>query len=144
MPLPAPRPNLVIRYAYLWHAAHLRGQEEGSKDRPCVIALTTPAAEGQTIVTVLPITHTPPGDPGEAVEIPLATKQRLGLDSEKSWVVCSEVNRFVWPGPDLRPVPGRSGDVVYGDLPYRLFERIKQRVLQLHTARRLRAVARSH
>jgi hypothetical protein len=101
VPLPAPRPNLVIHYAYLWHATHLRGQEEGSKDRPCVIELTTPAAEGQTIVTVLPITHTPPGDPGEAVEIPLATKQRLGLDSEKSWVVCSEVNRFMWPGPDL-------------------------------------------
>lgn len=143
MPLPAPRPNLVIRYAYLWHDDHLRGQEEGSKDRPCVIVLTTPAAEEQTLVTVLPITHTPPGDPGEAVEIPLATKQRLGLDFEKSWVVCSEVNRFVWPGPDLRSIPGRFGDVVYGDLPYRLFEQIKQRVLALYTARRLRTVARS-
>jgi len=142
VPLPAPRPNLVICYAYLWHGDHLRGQEEGSKDRPCVIVLTAPA-EGQTLVTVLPITHTPPGDPEEAVEIPLATKQRLGLDSEKSWVICSEVNRFVWPGPDLRPIPGRFGDIVYGDLPYRLFEQIKQRVLALYTARRLRTVARS-
>jgi hypothetical protein len=143
VPLPPPRPNLVIRYAYLWHADHLRGQEKGDKDRPCVIALTTAVAEGQTLVTVLPITHTPPGNPEEAVEIPLATKQRLGLDSEKSWVICSEINRFIWPGPDLRPIPGRSGDIVYGDLPYRLFEQIKQRVLQLYTARRLRAVARS-
>ena len=132
----------MICYAYLWHGDHLRGQEEGSKDRPCVIVLTAPA-EGQTLVTVLPITHTPPGDPEEAVEIPLATKQRLGLDSEKSWVICSEVNRFVWPGPDLRPIPGRFGDIVYGDLPYRLFEQIKQRVLALYTARRLRTVARS-
>jgi hypothetical protein len=133
----------VIRYAYLWHADHLRGQEEGGKDRPCVIALTTPAAEGQTLVTVLPITHAPPGDPEEAVEIPLATKQRLGLDPEKSWVICGEINRFVWPGPDLRSIPGRPGDIVYGDLPYRLFEQIKERMLRLYAARRLRAVARS-
>ncbi len=39
-------------------------------------------------------------------EIPLATKRRLDLDKEASWVITTEVNRFVWPGPDIRKVPG--------------------------------------
>lgn len=59
-----------------------------------------------TRVTVLPITHTPPEDPSVCVEIPAETKNRLGLDSEPSWIVLSEGNEFMWPGPDLRPVPG--------------------------------------
>jgi hypothetical protein len=143
MPFPAPHPGLVLHYAYLWHAEHKQGQEEGIKDRPCVIVLTAEDANGETVVTVLPVTHTPPFDPAAAVEIPLATKQRLGLDSEKSWVICSEINRFVWPGPDLRPIPGRSGAIAYGTLPPRLFQQIKERLLSLAEARSLRAVARS-
>jgi hypothetical protein len=39
------------------------------------------------MVTVLPISHTPPADPELAVELPAATKRRLGLDDERSWVV---------------------------------------------------------
>jgi mRNA-degrading endonuclease toxin of MazEF toxin-antitoxin module len=143
MPLPSPHPGLVIHYAYLWHAEHNQGQEEGIKDRPCVIVLTAEGAAGETVVTVLPITHTPPSDPGAAVEIPLPTKQRLGLDPERSWVICSEINRFVWPGPDLRAIPGRPGEIAYGTLPPRLFQQIKQCLLSLADARRLRAVARS-
>jgi hypothetical protein len=37
----------------------------------------------------------------------------MGLDAGRSWVVVSEVNRFVWPGVDLRPVPGK-GSYDYG------------------------------
>ena len=90
MPFPTPHSGLVIHYAYLWHAEHLKGQEEGVKDRPCVIMLAAEVVDGETMVTVLPVTHTPPLDLSAAVEIPLATKQRLGLDSQRSWVVCSE------------------------------------------------------
>jgi len=43
---------------------------------------------------------------------------RLGLDEARSWILTSEVNRFVWPGPDLRPVPG--GGRSYGPLPARM------------------------
>jgi len=32
---------------------------------------------------VLPVTHSPPGEPADAVEIPRPTKQRLGLDGER-------------------------------------------------------------
>lgn len=130
MAWPSPRPGLVIRYSYLWAREHARGQEEGVKDRPCAIILVTALEDGDEVVTVLPITHSPPHDPALAIEIPQSTKVRLGLDAERSWVVLSEINRFVWPGPDLRPrVTGELDSVVYGELPYSLFETIRSRFL---------------
>lgn len=84
MPLPEPVPGLVIRYGYLWAKKHARGQEEGVKDRPCAVVLVTTDEAGEQWVTVLPITHTPPCVPELAVEIPAATKRRLGLDDERS------------------------------------------------------------
>src|SRR6266481_1671400 len=59
--------------------------------------------EGDRVVTVLPISHPPPADPELAVELPAATKRRLGLDDERSRVIFTEANRFLWPGPHLRP-----------------------------------------
>jgi len=127
--LPAPHPGLVIRYAYLWKREYEAGQEEGSKDRPCAIIMAVTDDEGESQVLVLPITHTPPYDAADAVEIPLVTKQRLGLDGERSWIVITEVNEFVWPGPDLRPVPGGDGSIAYSVLPPRLFEVVRDRFL---------------
>jgi len=63
------------------------GQEEGRKDRPCVIALAVERRrDGETLVTVAPVTHRPPDDAAAAVEIPRAVKIHLGLDDERSWV----------------------------------------------------------
>jgi hypothetical protein len=122
---------MVIRYSYLWHREYRDGQEEGVKDRPCAIILTVQGADGRDIVTVLPITHSPPQSPADAIEIPPETKRRLGLDGERSWVVLTEANRFVWPGPDLRPaVRGEVSSVAYGVLPARLFERIRLAFLE--------------
>ena len=101
-----PVPGLVIRYSYLWRAEQAQGREEGVKDRPCAVVLVTSGIAGDQIGTVLPITHLPPADPSLAVEIPIATKRRLGLDDHRSWVVLGEANRFLWPGPDLRPSRG--------------------------------------
>ena len=108
MPLPQPVPGLVVRYSYLWHAEHLKGQEEGQKDRPCAIvaAMRTDESGGQRVL-VLPITHRPPERPSLAIEIPAKVKQRLRLDDAPSWVILTEWNEFVWPGPDLRRVPER-------------------------------------
>ena len=144
MPFPKPVPGLVIRYSYLWAEEYGRGQEEGSKDRPCAVILIGAGEEGEQVVTLLPITHTPPFDPELAVAIPLATKRRLGLDEEPSWVVLSQANRFVWPGPDLRPArPGDAASVAYGLLPYALFEAIRQKFIAAIRARRAGIVPRS-
>jgi hypothetical protein len=55
-----------------------------------------------------------------------ATKQRLGLDAERSWVMLTEANRFVWPGPDLRMKEPSGGpeSMAYGLLPRALFKEI--------------------
>ena len=143
MPFPEPVPGLVIRYSYLWAEEYGSGREEGVKDRPCAIILVSTEDPGERMVTVLPVTHAPPSDPNLAVEIPAATKRRLGLDDARSWVVLSEANRFVWPGPDLRP--GRRGDaasVVYGQLPYALFETIRQKFIAAVRMRRAGVVPR--
>ncbi len=80
-----------------------------TKDRPCVVVVAVTRDDGDTEVTVAPVTHRPPRVPGEGVEIPAATKMRLGLDEGRSWIIVTEINRFHWPGVDLLPVPGRGG-----------------------------------
>ena len=131
-------PALVIRYSYLWDREHKLGHEEGVKDRPCAVVMIVQDKDGHDIVTVLPVTHSPPQNPADAVEIPADTKRRLGLDDLPSWVVLTEGNRFVWPGPDLRPgVNGDPSSIAYGSLPERLFERIRlgfmERITQTRT-----------
>lgn len=144
MAFPEPVPGLVIRYAYLWQAEQQRGQEEGLKDRPCAVVLVTTDDDGDRIVTALPITHSPPAEPALAVEIPHATKQRLRLDEARSWVVLSEANRFVWPGPDLRPAhDGNPSGVVYGLLPRALFKEITTKLSAVLAARLVRVVPRT-
>ena len=103
MTWPVPRPGLVIRYSYLWEREAQAGQEEGVKDRPCAIVVVLLREGEHPVVRVLPITHSAPLDPASALEIPPLTKLRLGLDSDRSWVVLDEANDFIWPGPDLRP-----------------------------------------
>jgi hypothetical protein len=110
-----PEIGLVIRHAYLWWNEARSGREEGFKDRPCVIVHTRQNEYRETEVYISPITHTPPKNPERAMVIPPATKSRLGLDAEPSWVITTEINRFIWPGPDIRPVPG--GGPAYGLLP---------------------------
>jgi PemK-like, MazF-like toxin of type II toxin-antitoxin system len=131
--LPEPSPGLVIRYSCLWLQEHRRGQEERVKDRPCAVILVTMTEDGERVVMVLPISHTPPSDPALAVEIPPAVKRRLKLDDERSWVVLTEANRFIWPSPDLRPItPGNAASIAYGPLPFALFEQIRNQVHRGH------------
>lgn len=144
MKFPTPAPGLVIRYSYLWRRDYLRGQEEGVKDRPCAVLLAVADDEGERKVIVLPITHVPPSNPAHAVEIPSATKRRLGLDDDRSWIVINESNRFIWPGPDLRPaVSGDPASVAYGLLPKALFDDVRTKWLALFNARKTHGVART-
>ena len=144
MSLPIPKPGLVIRYAYLWESEARQGREEGTKDRPCAIVLVVLREGEHPVVRVLPVTHTPPTNPKDALEIPTATKERLGLDSERSWVVLSEANDFIWPGPDLRPVPGAgSGSVAYGFLPPSFMRVLRDQLERRRRERRMSAIART-
>jgi hypothetical protein len=112
---PAPAIGLVIRHAYLWWSEARAGREEGRKDRPCVIVHLRVNEHRELETYICPVTHTPPELPEKAMELPRATKARLGLDGERSWIITTDVNRFIWPGPDLRPTP--SGGFAYGLLP---------------------------
>jgi hypothetical protein len=142
MAIPKPEPGLVISYAYVWGHEAQAGQEEGLKDRPCVIALAVERQlDGETIVTVLPVTHTPPKDPAAGIEIPPAVKRHLGLDDERSWVVVSEGDQFVWPGSDLRKL--RNSDRFdYGFLPPRFFSDVLKAFRGWHTAHKVRVTPR--
>lgn len=83
--------------------------------------------EGEvTRLIVAPVTHSePPG--GEGVEIPPAVKRHLRLDDERSWIVTTEVNQFIWPGPDIRPARG-SDTPLYGAIPAKLFAQLKMQI----------------
>lgn len=111
-----PPPGSVIRYSYLWADEDESGQEEGRKDRPTLILAVAVQIRGdESRVLAMAITHVAPSDRLDAVEIPEDIKREVGLDAETSWVVTTEANEFVWPGPDIRPVPGRfPPTVVYG------------------------------
>ena len=136
MPLSRPVPGLVVRYSYLWASEHLEGREEGRKDRPSAIIAAVRTEDVEAVrVLVLPITHRPPEDARFAVEIPAIVKRRLRLDGAQSWVVISEWNDFIWPGPDLRRLPdGAKSTVAYGMLPPKLFALIRDRFLTLANA----------
>jgi hypothetical protein len=128
---PEPHAGLVIRYAYLWTREFDAGREDGTKVRRCAIVMTVVDGDGDTAVLVLPITHSPPDDPADAIEIPAVTKRRMGLDGDRSWVMITEANEFVWPGPDLRPIPGRDVlTIAYGTLPPSFFAHVRDRFLE--------------
>ncbi len=134
----------MISYSYLWAREYRRGAEEGRKDRPCAIVAARQIVEGREVVTVVPITHMAPADPADAIEIPPALKAHLGLDDLRSWVVVTETNDFLWPGPDLRPIQGEMPlRFDYGMLPPRFFAATRDRILQAYRERKLAAVPRS-
>jgi len=129
VPLPPPEPGLVINYQYLWRHEHLAGLEEGQKARPCAVVVATVDVDGLAHVVVAPLTHRRPEPPSEGIELPPRVKQHLGLDWERSWVIVNDLNAFVWPGYDIRPVPqAAASHFDYGFLPPRLFALIVERI----------------
>jgi hypothetical protein len=141
---PTPVAGLVIRYSFLWREEAARGLEDGSKDRPCAVILVTQGDQDEQIVTVLPVTHAPPADMALAVELPHATKQRLKLDDERSWIVVTDANRFVWPGPDLRfTKPGDASSGAYGLLPPAIYNEMRDKFLAAVQSRKTGAVTRT-
>jgi len=140
---PAPRPGLVIRYSFLWSHERDAGADEAAKDRPCAIVVTAARdAAGDIRVIVAPVTHRLPDEAAASIEISPAVCRALGLDSGRHWLRLDELNRFTWPGYDLRPIPGRAGEVAYGMLPADLFERLRQGIVTRQNTRRVRVQGR--
>jgi hypothetical protein len=144
MDLPQPIPGLVIRYSYLWREEHEDGLEEGRKDRPCAIVVAIRAEDGETRILVLPVTHSEPTDKEAGIEMPAPVKARLGLDASRSWIVVTEYNEFIWPGPDLRrATDGVEGSVAFGVLPPGLFATVRQALLRAITKGAVASVPRT-
>ena len=144
MKIPTPSPGMVVSYSYLWADEAGKGLEEGRKNRPCALILALQLDDGQVEAVALPITHTPPAQPDTAYALPPLVKRHLGLDDAQSWVVLSEANSFIWPGPDLAPIAGHASDTcVYGLLPRGVFLAIRERFFALEAAHRIRQVQRT-
>jgi hypothetical protein len=89
-----------------------------------LVLAATPVATGLRIITA-PITSKQ-YDPANTIALPPRVAQHLKLDPGCR-VVCNDLNRFIWVGPDVRATSG--GTPYYGQIPARLFEEIRGRVL---------------
>lgn len=118
----------MLCYSYLWHREAIKGQTEGLKDRPVVVVVALRTTNERTELLVAPITHSHPEQDDDAVEVPQRVKRHLGLDQQRSWIMTTELNRFIWPGPDIRPVQA-DGSPLYGAIPAQLYEMLKTRIL---------------
>lgn len=119
-----PEPGDVIHYIYLWKDEAARGLEEGKKARPCLVLSAQVEAKG-LVVRVVPISTRDYSD--DAISIPERVRVNLRL-SDLSMIVPTEINRFVWVGPDV--VPLHNGKMFYGKVPPRLFDQVRTTLLQ--------------
>lgn len=146
MKIPAePQVGAVISYSYLWADEATDGRQEGSKDRPAAIVMARADLGPSPVAYVLPITHVPPVESSDPrrMEIPPTIKSHLGLDEAPSWVVVDELNVFVWPGFDLRPVPASDpATCLYGILPRGFFLALRSKMLAHAGRQSLRVVKR--
>ena len=123
-----PEPGLVLRYTFLWKHEAERGRDDGAKDRPVLVVVVL-AGGGEAVVA--PITTSAPREGAPVIEVPESVRRHLGLDADRCWISLSILNRFVWPGPDLRPIPGRSpASTVCGFVPRRLLDAVKARLMR--------------
>lgn len=140
--IPQPIPSLVISYFYLWKHEEKTGQDNGTKDRPCLIVSVESDGSSADVI-VAPITTLKP-DVGEAIEIPMAVAKHLGLREDKpSYIVCTEVNTFTWPGFDINPVSGSNGEFSFGYIPPKLFEQVKEKIVRYEKQQKLKIVSRN-
>jgi hypothetical protein len=130
MPLPTPKPGLVIRYDYLWSDDSRAGHSQG-KDRPACILVAGVESTYARHVVLLAITHSEPSGDTVGVEIPPNVKRAIGLDEDRSWVIVSESNVDIWPTAGMTPIPHRQGEFAYGFIPPGLFKVIKARFLEI-------------
>jgi hypothetical protein len=139
-----PEPGDILSYAYLWHREALQGQEDGLKDRPVVVVVAAQTLGGRTQLLVAPVTHSIPSKNDDAIEMPTSVKRELRLDKDRSWIVVSELNQFVWPGPDVRvSAASPDGSPLIGAIPQWLYDRVKSSIAAKAQAERLNITKRT-
>jgi hypothetical protein len=128
---------MVVRYAFLWSSEAKAGASEGRKDRPCVVIIAVARAADRRIrVRVLPMTHRPT-EAARSVVIPPRVNRHLGLDDDASWIVLDEINEFIWPGVDLRPISrSKAGVWTFGVLPAEIFDEVRGKLRTVLQQRR--------
>jgi hypothetical protein len=109
-----------------------------------VVVLATRERDDGLEVIVAPITSQPPRAGSHAVEIPARVRAHLGLDADRSWIVCAELNSFTWPGPDIRPIRA-AGDrsPFYGKIPGRLYEQVRGKLAEVMQGQQLKLTKRT-
>jgi hypothetical protein len=111
------RSGSVIRYPYLWAREARRGELEGRKPRPVVVAIRMKIAKAGDLLLMFPITTQPPPPQSLALEIPEAERLKAGLDSGKRlWIIFDEYNEdsvgesfYLSPDPPI----GKFGRVFF-------------------------------
>lgn len=109
-----------------------------------MVVLATRKQEHGTEIVVAPVTTKPPRQGTAAVEMPERVRRHLGLGNERCSIVVDEVNRFTWPGPDIRAVR-RQGEPspFYGKIPAKLFEQVREAMERVVKATRLQITKRT-
>lgn len=119
----------------------MRGRQEGAKERLCaVVKAVHQGQDGKPSVLLAPITHTPPHDKSEGVEIPNDITRHLGLDDQRQWIKTTEVNRVSWD--DAGITPAKKTQWEYGRLPKWITERSIQEMQQNARIKKVRLVKR--
>jgi hypothetical protein len=118
-----PTAGLVVRYDYLWKREFLRNKVEGAKNRPCAVVVPMTVGPEKALKVILAaITHSPPLNASDAIEIPLVAKRAIGLDALPSWIVIDEVNIVDWTDAGFVPATDESWN--YGLLPKQLVSKV--------------------
>ncbi len=109
-----------------------------------MVVLATQKREHGTELVVVPVTTKPPKPGTAAIEVPPRVRQHLGLGGERCWIIAHEVNRFTWPGADIRPFR-RQGEIspFYGKIPARLFDEVRKRLSEAATGGRVQVTKRT-
>lgn len=108
MPFEELQTGVVISYPFLWVREAEKGETEGRKPRPAVVALRL-ARPGGDAVVLLPITTQTPARDRTVMEVPDTEKQRAGLEiATRCWIILDEFNTdiigksyYLEPGPPL-------------------------------------------
>ncbi len=102
--------------------------------------MLTPAVrsdEDETELLVVAVTLMAPRAAEDGIVLP--EKRQLGLDDLQSWIVTTEANAFIWPGPDIRPIPDAPAcQMIYG----RISDKLLTRMARSYLTNRRRGIGR--